>query len=79
MESIFKNWGIMRVIRLAIGLYAFYEVIKKPDFLIGAMALILIAMAVFNVGCGAQGCGIPPSRKNDTSTDNEEVSYKEVK
>jgi len=79
MESFFKNWGIMRVIRLAIGLYAFYEVIKKPDFLLGAMALILIAMAVFNVGCGTQGCGIPTTRQTSKTEEKEDIDYEEVK
>ena len=79
METFLKNWGTMRIIRLAVGLYAFYEVIKTPDFLLGAMALILITMAVFNVGCGAQGCGIPTSRKNDETAENEDITYEEVK
>lgn len=79
MESILKNWGTMRIIRLAVGLYAFYEVIKTPDFLLGSMAFILTAMAIFNVGCGAQGCGIPAPRKNHTSTEDDEVTYEEVK
>lgn len=79
MESIFKNWGIMRIIRLAVGLYAFYEVIKHPDFLLGSMAFIVTAMAVFNVGCGAQGCEIPATRKNTKSVDKEDIEYEEVK
>lgn len=79
METIIKNWGVMRVIRLAVGLYAFYEVIKNPDFLLGAMAAILILMAIFNVGCGAQGCGIPTSTKSSPKSTDEDVSYEEIK
>lgn len=78
MESIFKNWGTMRIIRLAVGLYAFYEVIKHPDFLLGAMAFIVTAMAVFNVGCGAQGCGIPTRRPTSKTEEKEDIEYEEI-
>ena len=69
----------MRVIRLAVGLYAFYEVIKNPDFLLASMSIILILMAIFNVGCGAQGCGIPKASKNSSDSSTDDVSYEEIK
>ena len=79
METILKNWGTMRIIRLAVGLYAFYEAIKTPDMLLISMASILTIMAVLNVGCGAQGCGIPTRRPTSHTEDKEDIEYEEVK
>jgi len=78
MESILKNWGTMRIIRLAVGLYAFYEAIKTPDILLISMASILTLMAVLNVGCGAQGCGIPMNRKTSKTVEKEDIDFEEV-
>ncbi len=69
----------MRIIRLAVGLYAFYEAIKTPDILLISMASILTIMAVLNVGCGAQGCGIPTSKPTSQTEDKEDIEYEEVK
>ena len=69
----------MRIIRLSVGLYAFYEAIKNPDILLISMASILTLMALFNVGCGAQGCGIPTTRHTSKLEEKEDINYEEVK
>ncbi|MEY2793624.1 MAG: hypothetical protein RJA76_1616 [Bacteroidota bacterium] len=69
----------MRIIRLAVGLYTFYEAIKTPDILLISMASILTIMALLNVGCGAQGCGIPRSQHTTENIEKEEIEYEEVK
>lgn len=79
MENIIKNWSVMRIIRLAVGLYAFYEAIKTPDFLLISMASILTIMAIFNVGCGAQGCGIPTTFQKTKEKDDNYISFEEIK
>lgn len=80
MESILKNWGTMRIIRLAVGLYAFYEAIKTPDIILISLASIVTLMAVLNVGCGAQGCGIPTNNRPTSKIDDQEdIDYEEIK
>ncbi len=69
----------MRIIRLAVGLYAFYEAIKTPDILLISLASIVTLMAILNVGCGAQGCGIPTTRKTSKIEEKDDVEYEEVK
>ena len=71
-----NHWGFMRIIRLVIGGYALVEAIRASDVLIGIMGTVLVGMALFNLGCGAQGCGVPTSRNKNTSSD--EVEYEEV-
>ena len=76
LASLTQNWGFMRIIRLVIGGYALVEAIRTSDVLIGIMGTVLISMALFNLGCGAQGCGVPTPRNKNISS--EEVEYEEV-
>ncbi len=76
LASLTQNWGFMRIIRLVIGGYALVEAIRASDVLIGIMGTVLIGMALFNLGCGAQGCGVPVPQNKNTQT--EEVEYEEI-
>ncbi len=80
ISNITQNWGLMRIIRLLIGGYAIFEALKSHDLIVGILGLIIASMALFNVGCGAQGCGIPISKniKKEDST-HEDVEYEEVR
>ncbi|MFZ9159522.1 MAG: hypothetical protein ACO206_02480 [Aquirufa sp.] len=66
----------MRIIRLLVGGYALVEAIRASDVLIGIMGTVLVGMALFNMGCGPQGCGVPTSRNKNNSSD--EVEYEEI-
>jgi hypothetical protein len=66
----------MRIIRLVIGGYALVEAIRASDVLIGIMGTVLIGMALFNLGCGAQGCSVPAPQNKNAQT--EEVEYEEI-
>lgn len=76
LASLTQNWGFMRIIRLVIGGYALVEAIRASDVLIGIMGTVLVGMALFNLGCGAQGCGVSAPRNKTTQSD--EVEYEEI-
>jgi hypothetical protein len=76
LTSLTQNWGFMRIIRLFIGGYALVEAIRTSDVLIGIMGTVLLGMALFNLGCGAQGCGVPTSRTKNTHLD--DIEYEEI-
>lgn len=40
------------------------------------MGTVILGMALFNIGCGPQGCGVPTNRSK--STHSEEIEYEEV-
>jgi hypothetical protein len=42
----------------------------------GLLGFVLVGMALLNVGCGAQGCGVPMQKSNQNEP--EELSYEEV-
>lgn len=76
LKNVVQNWGLMRIIRLVIGGYALFESIKGYDTLMGLLGFVLVGMAILNVGCGAQGCGVPVNKS--TSNESDEVSYEEI-
>jgi hypothetical protein len=76
LTNLKHHWGFMRIIRLIVGGYALFEALRTSDILIGIMGTVLIGMALFNLGCGAQGCGVPASRTKTHHSDNDE--YEEI-
>jgi hypothetical protein len=76
LANLTQNWGFMRIIRLIIGGYALFEAVRSSDVFIGIMGTVILGMALFNIGCGPQGCGVPTSRSK--STHSEEIEYEEV-
>jgi hypothetical protein len=79
ISNITQNWGLMRMIRLALGVYAIIEAVKAHELIMGILGLTLVGMALFNMGCGAQGCGVPIVKNTKTKDQNQdEVEYEEV-
>jgi hypothetical protein len=76
LANLTQNWGFMRIIRLIIGGYALFEAVRSSDIFIGIMGTVILGMALFNIGCGPQGCGVPTNRSK--STHSEEIEYEEV-
>ena len=77
LASLTENWGFMRIIRLLVGGYALFEAIRASDLLIGIMGTVLVAMALFNMGCGPQGCGVPTNKSKSTHS-SDEIEYEEI-
>ena len=76
LANLTQNWGFMRIIRLIIGGYALFEAVRSSDIFIEIMGAVILGMALFNIGCGPQGCGVPTNRSK--STHSEEIEYEEV-
>jgi hypothetical protein len=76
LTNLLQNWNFMRIIRLVIGGYALIEAFKGQDTLMGLLGFVLVGMAVLNVGCGTQGCGIPMQKSNLPV--NDDVEYEEI-
>ncbi len=77
LANLTQNWGFMRIIRLLVGGYALVEAIRAPDVLIGIMGTVLVGMALFNMGCGPQGCGVPTNHSKSTHS-SDEIEYEEI-
>ena len=60
---IFSNWHAMRWIRLGIAVFFMQQAIQYQQFMFGFVALFFFFQALFNLGCGLNGCAIPNSKK----------------
>lgn len=61
---IFSNWHAMRWIRLLIAVFLLQQAIQYQEVMLGFMALFFFIQAIFNMGCGPNGCAIPNNKKN---------------
>ena len=74
-----RNWNLMRVLRLAIGVWAIIASFQSKEAVLGLMGGLLLVMAVMNIGCcGVSGCRTPTTTRKNTSQKTEEVNYEEI-
>ena len=76
MKFILNNWTVIRFLRVAIAIVILVQAIYQKNFAFGVLALLLILMAIANVGCcGAGRCNVNvPNQKNKHE---EEIIYEE--
>ena len=76
---ILKNWNIMRLLRLAIGVWAIISAIQTGHEALGLLGAVVLAMAILNIGCcGVNGC-VPRSAQNKKPPKNPgEIEYEEI-
>lgn len=78
MEIIAKQWNLMRVLRLLVGIWAIYSSITDGQPLFGILGGMFILQALLNVGCcGGNNCKIPQNQ-NQRTTNIKETDYEEV-
>jgi uncharacterized membrane protein HdeD (DUF308 family) len=57
------NWHFMRILRVAIALFLFYNAYETHEWFFIVFGLFFLIQAIFNLGCGPNGCGV--SYKNN--------------
>lgn len=77
MKALLHNWNIMRIIRLALGIFIVYEGINTEDWMLASLGGFFSLMPIFNIGC----CGVSACNTNysETQTDLDNTTYEEVK
>ncbi|MFI0491641.1 hypothetical protein [Flavobacterium sp.] len=63
-EIIFSNWHIMRWIRLAFSLFLFVQAYELREWFFIPFGLFFLFQALFNMGCGINGCAVPKYKIN---------------
>jgi hypothetical protein len=77
-QRLLTNWHVMRIVRLAIGVWMLVVAVQTRDWVVGLFSAFFLYQAVTDTGCcGSQGCYAPPVRKAKALT--EEVEYEEIK
>jgi len=62
---LFQNWHIMRFFRLALAIFLFFQAYETHEWFFIAFGLFFAFQAVFNAGCGANGCGVNYKNKSN--------------
>lgn len=63
-QLLFTNWHAMRWIRLVSGLFFIQQAIQFQHYLFGFVAVFFLFQAVFNTGCGLNGCKVSTFKKS---------------
>lgn len=80
MKMIFlKNWNVMRVLRLGMGVFIISQGVLAQEWALIAMGGIFSVLAVLNIGCcGTSACKTPTIKSNKAIV-TEEITYEEIK
>ena len=57
-QLFFTNWHLMRWLRLAFALFLFVQAYITHEWFFIAFGLFFLFQAIFNLGCGPNGCAI---------------------
>lgn len=78
MNSLFKNWGAARVIRLIIGLGLVCFSFIQHEYLFLIVAAMLLLQAVLNVSCcGVGGCSSAANSSKSSVYKDEITPYRD--
>ena len=78
IETFFKNWNLMRFLRLGLGIYIAVQAVVTLSLLSGVVAVFFLFQAITNTGCcGTNSCAIT-TKKSDSATHKEE-EFEEIK
>ncbi|PWA08718.1 hypothetical protein [Flavobacterium laiguense] len=58
-DLLFSNWHVMRIFRLAFGIFLFAQAYNTHEWFFIAFGLFFFVQAIFNTGCGPKGCAVP--------------------
>ncbi|WP_348825451.1 hypothetical protein [Flavobacterium aestuarii] len=62
-ELLFNNWNAMRIFRLAFSVFLFVQAYNTHEWFFIIFGLFFFIQALFNSGCGSNGCAIPKNKK----------------
>ncbi len=58
------NWHFMRILRVALALFLFYNAYETHEWFFIVFGLFFLIQAIFNLGCGPNGCGVSYKKSN---------------
>lgn len=76
---IFRNWNLMRLIRLGLSVFIIVEAVNNYDVLFGVIGSVLLLQSVFNVGCCSNGACYTGRPDVDDIDVSKEVIFEEIK
>ena len=78
LKSYLNNWTLMRLIRTVLSVLIIIQAISIHDIAMSLVGIVLLGMALANIGCcGSGGCATPAYKKGGMKKE-EFISYEEV-
>ena len=59
------NWHLMRYFRLAFALFLFFQAYETQQWFFVAFGIFFLFQAIFNLGCGPNGCQVNYKNQKD--------------
>lgn len=60
MKNYLRNWSIMRVLKLALGIFVIVQGLVQQEWMLIGLGGLFSLMLLMNIGCcGASGCNRP--------------------
>lgn len=56
LNSIVSNWTLLRFIRLVLGIFIMIQSYQVANYWFIVPGVLFAIMALFNMGCGSNGC-----------------------
>lgn len=76
MKNYLRNWSIIRVLRLTLGIFVIIQGTIQQEWLLVILGVLFSLMPLINIGsCGITGCKAPVVRSNKKL---KEIKYEEV-
>lgn len=63
-QLLFSNWHFMRFLRVALALFLFYNAYVTHEWFFIVFGIFFLVQAVFNMGCGPNGCNVNYDKKD---------------
>lgn len=83
MEQIVKNWNVMRVFRLMLGVFILGDGIRNHEPMFIFLGILFSILPIFNIGCGLNGGTCAPAVSTKKGVEKleeiEEITYTEIK
>jgi hypothetical protein len=79
MKALVTNWNLFRFLRLLLGIGVIIKGATDGEVVFAVAGVMVALMALANIGCcGSQGCAVPRSSLNTSSTEQKNITYEEV-
>ncbi|MFK7001597.1 hypothetical protein [Flavobacterium oreochromis] len=64
MKRFFSNWNIIRLFRLALGIFLIFQAVETRQWIFLGFAMFFLFQALFNFGCNSNACQIQFKNKD---------------
>ena len=77
MQRLTAGWNLARVLRVFVGATVLFSASREGQWVFAAIAALILATGLFNIGCNAQCNTAYPANPADAET--KDIDFEEIK